>query len=90
MEIERTIDDLTIERWTFIILQNNIYLNSYVLLQKESKSKRNFNILMKYDRIFNRNSTIKESEVPFTNELKQDVLNKYISTIKVLKWSDKN
>jgi hypothetical protein len=90
MEIEKQIDDLTFERWRFTWIDKNIYLDGYVLLQKESKRHRNFRVLKQYDRIMGRSNTILESEVPFTDELKTEVLNQFISTIKVLKWSDRN
>ena len=36
-----------------------------------------------------RDNTIQESEVPFTEELKTEALNQFMSKIKVLKWSEK-
>lgn len=89
MEIEKQIDDLTFERWSFTFMYGTIFLDGYCLLQKESKRHKNFRVIKQYDRIMGRNNTIVESEVPFTNELKAEALNQFVSTIKVLKWSER-
>lgn len=89
MEIEKQIDELTHERWRFSFINRNIYLESYYVLQKESKMHRNYQILKKYERLSKRDSNIEESEVPFTDELKAEALNQFVSTIKVLKWSER-
>ena len=89
MEIEKQIDDLTFERWRFTFMYGTIFLDGYCLLQKESKRHRNFRVLKQYDRIMGRNNTIVESEVPFTDELKAEALNQFVSTIKVRKWSER-
>lgn len=89
MEIEKQIDELTLERWRFTFMYGTIFLDGYCLLQKESKRHRNFRVLKQYDRIMGRSNTIVESEVPFTDELKAEALNQFVSTIKVLKWSER-
>ena len=89
MEIEKQIDELTIERWRFSFIDRNIYLESYYVLQKESKRHRNYRTLKKYERLSKRDSNIEEVDVPFTNELKQEALNQFVSKIKVLKWSER-
>jgi hypothetical protein len=89
MEIEKQIDDLIFERWRFTFVFGTIFLDGYCLLQKESKRHKNFKVLKKYDRIMGRSNTIAESEVPFTDELKAEALNQFVSTIKVLKWSER-
>jgi hypothetical protein len=89
MEIEKQIDDLTFERWRFAFIYGTIFLDGYCLLQKESKRQRNFKVLKQYNRIMERSNTIVESEVPFTDELKAEALNQFVSTIKVLKWSER-
>lgn len=89
MELEKIIDDLTIERWAFLFLDNNIVLNAYCLLKKESKKHRNFKVIKIYDSLSNRNSNIEESEVPFSEEIKQEALNKFVSKIKVIRRSER-
>jgi len=89
MEIEKQIDDLTFERWRFTFMYGTIFLDGYYLLQKENKRKRNFKVLKQYNRIMGRGNTITEIEVPFTDELKAEALNQFVSTIKVLKWSER-
>lgn len=87
--IEKKIDELNIERWGFAFIDKTIYLNSYSLLQKESKMHRKFKVLKSYERLSGRGSTMKENEVPFSDELKAEALNKFVSTIKVKLWSEK-
>ncbi len=89
VEIHKQIDELTVEQWNFGLINDTLYLNSYFLLKKESKRHKNFKFLKKYDRLMHRDNTIQESEVPFTEELKTEALNQFMSKIKVLKWSEK-
>lgn len=89
MQIEKQIDDLTFVRWRFTFIDKTLYLDGYTLLQKESKRHKNFKVLKKYDRLMGRYNTIQESEVPFTDEIKAEALNQFVSTIKVIKWSER-
>ena len=89
MEIEKQIDELTIQRWRFIFIDGNIYLESYYVLQKESKRHRNYRTLKKYERLSKRDSNMEENEVPLTTELKEEALNQFVYKIKVLKWSER-
>jgi len=89
MEIQKQIDELTFERWRFYFLNETLYLDSYYLLQKESRRHKNFKVLKKYERLMGRDNTLTESEVPFSDELKMEALNKFVSTIKVIKWSER-
>ena len=89
MQIEKQIDDLTFVRWRFTFIDKTLYLDGYALLQKESKRHKNFKVLKKYDRLMGRDNTIQESEVHFTDEIKAEALNQFVSTIKVLKWSER-
>jgi hypothetical protein len=89
MEIEKQVDELTIERWTFTWIDKTIFLDKYVLLQKESKRKRIYSRIKHYDRIMGRNSTIKESDVPLSEDLKAEVLAKFIANIRVIKWEER-
>jgi hypothetical protein len=90
IEIEKKIDELTIEKWIFRYINENLYLDNYVILQRESNRHKKFKTLKMYDRLMTRHNSIEESEVPFNDELKAEVLNKYMSTIKVIKWSERN
>ncbi len=89
MEIQKQIDELTFEKWRFIFLDKTIYLDAYYLLQKESKRHKNFKVLKKYERLSRRDSTMIETEVPFTDEIKTEALNQFVSKIKVIKWSER-
>ena len=89
MEIEKQIDELTIQRWRFSFIDRNIYLESYYVLQKESKRNRNYRTMKKYERLNKRDNNMEENEVPLTTELKEEALNQFVSKIKVLKWSER-
>ena len=89
MEIEKQIDELTLERWRFSFIDRNIYLESYYVLQKESKRHRNYRVIKKYERLSKRDSNTEECDVPFTDAIKQEALNQFVSNIKVLKWSER-
>lgn len=89
MEIEKKIDELTIEKWRFCYMYDIIFLDGYELLKKESPRHKKFNIIKQYERIMYKNNNITESEVPLSDELKAEVLNMFMSNIKVLKWSER-
>ena len=82
MEIEKQIDELTLERWRFSFIDRNIYLESYCVLQKESKRHRNYRVLKKYERLSKRDSNTEESDVPFTDDIKQEALNQLFQKLK--------
>ena len=87
--MEKQIDDLTFVRWRFTFINNTLYLDGYFLLQKESKRHKKFKVIEKYNRLMVRDNTLKESEVPFTDELKAEAINQFVSKIKVIKWSER-
>lgn len=89
MNIERRIDELTIERWGFYCTQDRIYLDSYCLLKKESKKDKKYRVIKSYDRLRERDSTLKESEVPFNEAIKTEAFNRFVSGVKVLRWSER-
>ena len=88
MEIEKQIDERTIERWRFTFLDGAIFLDGYCLLSRESRRKKP-QIIKKYDRLATRGNSITELLVPLTDELKSEVLSRFVESIKVLKWSDR-
>ena len=89
MEIRRNIDELNKEVWTFSLINNVLYLNTYNYLNKESTKHRKYKSIKKFDRLMRRDSTIEESEVPFTSEIKQHALNKYFDSVKCMRWSER-
>jgi hypothetical protein len=89
IQIEKQIDELTFERWTFTWIDNHIYLDGYSMLRKESKRHKNYNVLKKYSRLMSRDNTIMESDVPFTTEIKAEAYDQFVSKIKVRKWSER-
>lgn len=88
MTIEKQIDELTKEQFSFGIFNNVLVLNSYNLSLKEDKTKRKYNITKCYDRLYTRNSTITLEQVPLTEEIKNEAKLEYIKTIKVMTWKE--
>jgi hypothetical protein len=82
-------DELTKEAWDFILILETLFLNGYQLLKRESTRKRKYKDVKKYDRLQRRNSNIEESEVPFTNEIKKEALERYFEKIDVRRWSER-
>jgi len=89
MEIKIEINELTREIYRFYYMDNTIYLSEYYLMQKESKNKRTYKTILRYDRIMNRSNNIEESDIVLTDELKKQALEIFVSNIKVKKWSER-
>lgn len=90
MEIVKQIDELTQEVWNFCFINGNLYLDSYFIKKRENNKKRVYRCIKNYDRIYSRNNNITEDEVPLPEEIKQEALRLFTSSIKVLKWSERN
>ena len=88
MIIEKQIDELTKEQFGFRIFDNVIVFDSYFLLRRENTKKRTWNSLKKYERLSSRNSNITLEQVPLTEEIKTEVLQEYIKTLKVITWEE--
>jgi len=88
MIVEKQIDMLTKERFEFSVIDNVIIFNSYELFSRENKNKRSYNSIKHYNRFFRRDSNITLQEVPLTEELKTEVLQEYIKTLKVMTWEE--
>ena len=89
MTIERVKDELTKETWDFTLIRDTLFLNGYQLLKRENTRRRKYSAIKKYDRLQSRNSTIEESQVPFTDEIKKEALDRYFETIDVRRWSER-
>jgi hypothetical protein len=89
MRIERKKDELTKETWDFTLIRDTLFLNGYELLKRESTRKLKYTAVQKYDRLQKRNSTIQESQVPFSDEIKKEALKTYFETIDVRRWSER-
>lgn len=92
--LTKKLDPLTKENWEFIVIGNNIYLDSYQLINYATTRKRNGGVVKWYSRLqhsINKYSLnlIKSDEVPLTDEIKKEVLEKYLSKLKVIRWEEK-
>jgi len=88
MTIEKQIDELTKEQFRFWVNGNIIILDYYNLFSLENKNKRKYNSIKCYDRLYTRNSNITLEQVPLTEEIKNEVLQEYIKTLKVMTWEE--
>jgi hypothetical protein len=89
MILKKQIDELTVEEFDFYASGTNLYLDRYLLLKKESKKKKKYSVLKLYSRLNARDSTIKEDQVPLTDEIKAEVIKQFTESIKCLKWSER-
>jgi hypothetical protein len=87
--IEKQIDELTVERFEFYHTENKLYLDKYLLKKRENTRMRNYRLKLKYDRLNVRDSSLEESEVPFTEEIKAEAIKQFVDSIKCLKWSER-
>jgi len=88
MILEKQIDELTKEQFRFWTNGNLIILDSYYFLRRENKRKRNYEAVKRYERLTSRNRNISIEEVPFTEQIKQEALQEYIKTLKVMTWNE--
>ena len=89
MELEKRMDALTAHYWRFRFMHGHLFLTSFVLLKKKSLKHRKFHPVEIYDRIDKRNSTIQESEVPISKEIRDEALQAFFKTISCKLWSEK-
>jgi hypothetical protein len=89
--VEKRIDQLNIETFEFYQTDNKLYLDKYYMKKRENERKRNHVVDRKrfYDRLSERNSTLTEAQVPFTDEIKALAIKQYVDSIKCLKWSER-
>lgn len=87
--ITNQIDKNTIEEYGFTIMDSNIiYLNTYRIATKEPR-QRYARTVKRYDRLNSRDSTIKEEDVPFTPEIREEAIRIFSTQLKCLKWSER-
>lgn len=89
--VEKQIDKLTIERYEFYLTENKLYLDKYFIKKREGTKKHNYNIDWSkyYNRVNQRDSTITEAQVPFTDDIKVLAIKQYVDSIKCIKWSER-
>jgi hypothetical protein len=83
--ITKSRDKLTEETWGFTVLDTCIILNSYWKSTRQSP-RHKWQVLTHYDRLNTRDSTLKEADVPWTEELRAEALALYVATLKVGRW----
>lgn len=89
-EIEIPIDDFNQEvyRFYFDADRGILYLDFYGWFHRDTKRK-GWKLQKQYDRLRERESEMKESEVLLSDELKQQVIKHFTEKLKVEKWSSR-
>jgi hypothetical protein len=88
MRILKQIDELTQEEYSFYFCDGTILvLDTYRLSKKESKRKKNYTTIKWYNRLSLKDSTMTETEVPLTDEIKNEILQEFFKTISVTTWN---
>lgn len=62
-------DGLTGERWAFYLHYNNLVVNSYSVIERESK-RHKWKMLKQWSRHPDRNSMLRQNDVPLTDAIK--------------------
>ncbi len=87
--IEKEIDNLTKETFYFYQIDNNLYLDNYTLMKRETAKTKKYTTEKKYDRLNLRDSNMTESDVPLTFGIRVEALQKFTERVKVLLWSER-
>ena len=80
--------ELTKVTYDFYLLDGVLYLDVYREWEKSTK-RSGYKFKRGYDRLNERDSHFKESEVPLTDEIKKEALKEFISKLSVKKWSER-
>lgn len=62
-------DGLTGERWSFYLLYNKLVVNSYSIIERETK-RHKWKTLKQWSRHHDRNSMLRQNDVPLTDAIK--------------------
>jgi hypothetical protein len=91
IKVKIEIDKLTEEWFEFYQTDNKLYLDRYYIMRRENERKRIYNLDRSklYNRLMERDSTLTEAQVPFTDEIKALAIKQYVDSIKCLKWSER-
>lgn len=80
--------ELTKITYDFYFMDGTLYLDSYREWEKPTK-RSGYKLKGNYDRLRERDSSIKESEVPLGDEIKAQAMKEFISKLSVKRWSEK-
>lgn len=88
--IEIKKDDLNMEDYDFYYFEDKkiLVLDIYRKMSRQTK-RHGWKVDGYYSRLRERDSSLKESEVPLTDEIRKMVLDKFVSEIKVLTNSER-
>jgi hypothetical protein len=84
--IEKTSPDgLVVERWRFCLIDKCLVLDAYTKTVRPSKRHKGA-VAHHYERLNERDSTISEEQVPWSQELADEALRALTSSIRVGRW----
>lgn len=87
IEFKERINDLTEEVWRFYAYDNYIVLDFYAYCTRKTK-RHSFKAEKTYSRLSHRTSNMLESDVRLTYEIRTLALDKFVSSINVVKQSE--
>ncbi len=68
-------------------MKNILILDVFIIFERQTKRTK-FKTKSIYYRLDNRKTTIKLEDVPLTTEIREEALNKFISTLSVKTWDE--
>lgn len=82
-----TEDELSCEYWRFYFLENTLWLDIYEYKDRLTK-RHDFRTVRRYARL-NRRDSMREEEVPLTEEIKKKAFDLFVSKLSVKLWSER-
>lgn len=77
------------QEWRFILIDCVLYLDFYTMWTRKTANHKYTSSDGIYSRINDRECRLKESDVPYTDELKAEAIAKLTQMITVKKWSER-
>ena len=79
-------DGLTVETWRFCVIDTRIILDDYRKVVRQSRRHKNGTVTGHYNRLSARESTLTETNVPWSDEIAKEALNLFVQTLRVGRW----
>jgi len=87
--MERAVDDLHKEEWTFWYNDGNgvLYLDGYTAWERKTR-RHGWKAVTVWRRLDRRDNTMAESDVPFTDEIRERAKKEFADRVRVDLWRD--
>lgn len=87
IKILRTSENgLEFKTWTFMLFEFTLILDTYLVQHKESLKHKKLMLDEDYNRLNQRDSSLKEEEVPLPEDVIEEARKEFIAKMKVSKW----